>query len=643
MKRKLLLIVASLLVSGMMFAQDLHWSDETLGNVYDNNTHITGRCYLDDVLVSDRATVEVAAFVGDVFRGSKLLVNAWPNSDLGYFVWTNYFYTTTGEAVTFKAYDHESDILYDLCDVTLYTQDADHGSRQDPVLFHFTKTEQPTYGPDYPWEPSNDYDGQGMLVVAQIQINGVNVDRDTYEVGAFCGEECRADSYLPDQTMLDDFTDDELGYFAFLTVMGNDGDEINFYLYDLESDEMCPVKCYTTVTLANGGELGLDIYGDDIFVLNFVTEQTFEKEILAYTENGGYYLIASPIGEVDPDNVENMRTNTFDLYYFAQEGDGEGNEWINIKDGNTNLVTGKGYLYANSENVTLKFKGFPYDGDGNVSLRNDVGDNTTTTLGGWNLVGNPFADTAYITVPFYTMNSDGSKIVAGEGSKIAPMEGIFVDANEVGEVLNFSTSPAKNKSQIVLNVIRDRGTIIDRAIVRFGEEKTLVKFTLNENDTKLYIPQDDKDYAVVTCGEAGEIPVSFKADHNGSYTINVSAEELDVNYMHLIDNLTGTDVDLLQNPTYNFNAQTTDYASRFKLVFATGANNDDVFGFYSNGNWIINNDGDAILQVVDVTGRIMSNEEIHGSFSKRIEAAPGVYMLRLVKGNDVKVQKIVVK
>ena len=39
----------------------------------------------------------------------------------------------------------------------------------------------------------------------------------------------------------------------------------------------------------------------------------------------------------------------------------------------------------------------------------------------------------------------------------------------------------------------------------------------------------------------------------------------------------------------------------------------------------------------------MSNEEINGSVSKHIDAAPGVYMLRLIKGKDIKVQKIVIK
>ena len=58
---------------------------------------------------------------------------------------------------------------------------------------------------------------------------------------------------------------------------------------------------------------------------------------------------------------------------------------------------------------------------------------------------------------------------------------------------------------------------------------------------------------------------------------------------------------------------------------------------------MINNDGDATLQVIDLTGRVLSSEAIHGSVSKAIQAAPGVYMLRLINGNDVKVQKVVVR
>ena len=107
--------------------------------------------------------------------------------------------------------------------------------------------------------------------------------------------------------------------------------------------------------------------------------------------------------------------------------------------------------------------------------------------------------------------------------------------------------------------------------------------------------------------------------------------------------MTGADVDLLETPGYTFEATTSDYASRFKLVFATGSSTEDSFAFYSNGNFIISNEGEATLQVVDVTGRIMMSETVNGSASVNVNAAPGVYMLRLINGDNVKVQKVVVR
>ena len=142
------------------------------------------------------------------------------------------------------------------------------------------------------------------------------------------------------------------------------------------------------------------------------------------------------------------------------------------------------------------------------------------------------------------------------------------------------------------------------------------------------------------------MPVSFKAAENGTYTLSVNVENMDVDYLHLIDNMTGMDIDLLQTPSYSFEANTTDYTTRFRLVFSTitsiGENNDS-FAFFSNGRFIVSNEGQATLQVIDVTGRIVSDEIINGTCSVSVDTTPGVYMLRLVSGNNVKIQKVVVK
>lgn len=370
---------------------------------------------------------------------------------------------------------------------------------------------------------------------------------------------------------------------------------------------------------------------------------TFKKEIAGYTAGSKdhYYLIASPVGEINPVEVDQMFANSFDLYYFDQQST---QEWINYKAGSFNLVPGKGYLYANSANITLSFTGFPYSGDGQVALTFANG----TAFEGLNLIGNPFAKTAQIDHAFYTMNTDGTDIIAGSGN-VGAMEGVFVNATTANQTVTFTpvakseTTLNNGTASVVMNLSQNRGSVIDRAIIHFGNGNTLPKFQLFEGNTKLYIPQNGKDYAIVNSEDHGELPLNFKAERNGSYTLSIQIENATMGYLHLIDNKTGNDVDLLVCPSYTFDAKTTDYASRFKLVFATGEASDEHFAFFSNGNLIISNDGMATLQVIDINGRILSSESINGCHSTSLGVASGVYMLRLISDDSVKNQKIIVK
>ena len=637
--KKLIMIVTALMLSGMMFAQEYHWTAPN-SSLYDYRNHITAQVKIDGVLQASDA-IEIAAFIGDEVRGVIRLLEPYPVGLPGqYYTYLTIFANQPeiGQTITLKAYDHDTDTEYVNCQQTFEFSGAEeyqYGGIESGLYLEFVSEQILPFGPDYPWIQSSSYSGNGMALTAQIQIDGELVDRATWEVGAFCDNECRGD-----KTPLTDWTDLNMGYFVDMNILGNNGDIIDFYLYDTEAGSVLRAKCFTTVELVNDTYIGQDVF-NDLFVLNFVTEQTFTKEIEGYAEDsiGHYYLIASPIGEVDPENVTHMLENSFDLYYFNQSSD---LEWINYEgtDGNYNLLPGKGYLYANSGDVTLTFTGFPYYGDGEVTLAYDA----NARFAGWNLVGNPFANTAYIDREFYVMNEFGTEIITGEGNSVEAMEGIFVVAETDGETMIFSTEEPNRGASLTMNITQNRGAAIDRAIVRFGEESTLPKFMLNENNTKVYISQDNKDYAVVSVNsDMGEMPVSFKAAKNGTYTLSFSNEEVSFSYLHLIDNLTGVDVDLLETPSYSFDAKTTDYATRFKLVFATGNATDDSFVFFSNGNWVINNDGKAIVQVVDVTGRILKSEQMEGSYSMSINAAPGVYMFRLISGNDVKVQKVVVR
>lgn len=99
-------------------------------------------------------------------------------------------------------------------------------------------------------------------------------------------------------------------------------------------------------------------------------------------------------------------------------------------------------------------------------------------------------------------------------------------------------------SNSTLNI--EGGTIKDCQATNQGG--AIYKFMLNPDATKLYIPQGGKDYAIASVGGDGvhtvstEMPVNFKASENGTYTITVNTDHVEMSYLHLIDNMTGNDV-----------------------------------------------------------------------------------------------------
>ena len=372
----------------------------------------------------------------------------------------------------------------------------------------------------------------------------------------------------------------------------------------IESDYVAEAKKITfegtptpTLTIADGGQLMTD---------NSVTA-TVKKNITGYgagneEDKANYYLIANPLSSSVYSSsfaTVGLTTGNYDLYSWSYSSS-DGLEWRNYETSSFSLYNGTGYLYANENNVELTFTG-------TVKANNEDEEKTPSyystnpdeyEFNGWQLFGNPFVCNAYLNdanenLAFYRMNPEtGAGFIVATGA-IAPMEGIFVQATATEQSFKFSRNQSDNsRGQLNINLSKagTRGvSLADNAIVRFGEGSTLEKFSFRENSSKVYIPMEGKDYAVVNAGQVGEMPVSFKAEKNGSYSLSFTSQEVSFSYLHLIDNMTGNDVDLLANPSYSFDARTTDYESRFRLVFATGSSaTDDNFGFINGmGNLCI--------------------------------------------------------
>ena len=485
-----------------------------------------------------------------------------------------------------------------------------------------------------------------MTAIIQIQIDGVEQTSNSFEIGAFNG------NIITGAERIGCYGSQ--GYYrAYLSIGGVGGSsyEVTFKLYNHQTD----VELENYSISYDGAPYTFNWVGETTIgnnkkplVINFLTSsnRTYTKEIVGYGNNtGGYYLIASPIDDVNPAEIDGMIADpaeNYDFYWFDQTQD---LEWINYKSGTFNMVSGMGYLYAHKNGVTLNFTGTPIEGPTyDVSLVKD----DEARFPGWNLVGNPFAEhTAYIDRPFYVMNYSGTEILAQSVSRgIAAMEGVFVIATEDEETLTFSsTEPTKTGKSLTLNLINGEG-VIDRAIVDFAEDHSLPKFQLRKNSSKVYIPKNGQDYAVVHGKGLGEMPINFKASQNGIYSLTANNENVRMKYLHLIDDITGTDVDLLDNQVYAFNARTTDPENRFRLVFICDESNEEngTFAFIDfSGNIVLNGpDSHASLQIIDVTGRMIRvyTDVAHNISTNGFPA--GIYVLRLINGDNVKVQKIVI-
>ena len=650
MKKLLLLLVTSILFSTALQAQSSytsHYDPDGTFDLYQWESSMPYTCfvYINNNQVTENPQAwELAAFVDGELRGYEFMKASGK-------VFLQ-IYGEDGEEFTLKLYDHLNDKEYTDCEEAPITINTNYTG--STVAVHFVEEDDGEITYPFVIEPAVTVEFNcNHQLYAVIQINGVDIlpaDTNRWEMGLFSGTQCRGTTKDTWALTPPIFTHDLEANMLFY---GHKDEELQVVLYDKENGCFFTGR-YVTSTIAATKECE-DILGTgrEPMIFNFLLP--FEKEIIGYdptAENPNrYYLISSPIGQVSVDSVENMTNNEFDLYYFKQDPTDEvGLEWINYEgpDGGYDMEVGKGYLYANSVTDTLRFWGSAYDGEGIVTL--DKKEGPTVEFPGWNLVGNPFGVTAYIDRPFYTMNEEGFEVVTGSGNSVAPMEGIFVIAEYDGEAMEFSKEDPNAKSeQLVVEVKQNRGNVIDRAIVRLDESRTLPKFMLHANSTKLYIPQNNKEFAVVQSTKDSEVPVNFKASQNGTYTLSVNYENVEMQSMRLIDNMTGANIDLLNTPNYQFNATVNDMESRFTISFKsnTSVNTQEVFNpisYLNNGQLIIVGiEGESELQVIDMLGRVISTNMINGEYNQMLKQTPGVYTIRLVNNDNIYVQKIVVE
>ena len=367
----------------------------------------------------------------------------------------------------------------------------------------------------------------------------------------------------------------------------------------------------------------------------------------------GWYTIASPVNGADVSVV--TTTANYDFYKYDEAE----YKWLNQKvaaHGITTFEQGVGYLYATSEDKQGSFAGTMKATNANIEKDLSYAC-TVASLKGFNLMGNPFTRNltngdvklgdSYLTT--YYVVEGGSELVARQIDTypIKPGQGFMVQATAENQKLVFNPGSAKGHSANngYISIAVGNESFNDMAYINVANGNTLRKMTLNADSPKVYVMNNNLDYAAARVeGLSGSMPVCFQTKNIGTYTITIQANELDVEYLHLIDNVLHEDIDMLLEPSYSFIASGHDYAARFTLVFKANANIDeievnDIFAYQNGSDIIVNGNGE--LQVFDVTGRMVMNTKINGIQTVNVPAT-GMYIFRMV-GESVQTQKIVVR
>ncbi len=345
-------------------------------------------------------------------------------------------------------------------------------------------------------------------------------------------------------------------------------------------------------------------------------------------------------------------------------------EWISIQEGKPSiaydLVCGVGYIFRRARTVIL---GLPMNrvaptGDYNFNAKFLGGRALNyrcpnSNLRGYHLIGNPYQHAIYKGVAFddgviknflpgyYSLNGDGSWQAHPDSDPIAPMQAVLVrlDPNGDGTLLFHDTEVAPSEGGKGLKCTLSGEGRQDVAYARLTVGASLSKMAHLDAEAPSLSIQGN---AIASLGDSCQgFPLTVSAA-TGEYTIAVEAQEA-VPYLHLLDRMTGKDVDLLLQPFYTFRHMgASSLSDRFEVRLSPRANRLDDEGC----RFFVCQDGDAIivttsqtslpamLEVYDAMGRRISCHTVEGTETQ--VAAPvhsGVYVLRL--GGQS--QKVVIK
>ena len=363
------------------------------------------------------------------------------------------------------------------------------------------------------------------------------------------------------------------------------------------------------------------------------------------------------------------------------------------------LTPGRGYLVATDDECLLEASGTLNPADGTSDVTIPVTRQAAYRTG-YNLLGNPyqayldfdaFADVnkalwggTKANASYLILDKDGYTYYAYSGSAntitanqyLHPHQGFMIVATASGTAtftngMRSTTAAAFRGEHVdypLVNLIAtEEDGNRDITTIELGRPEAggaFKQYNMHLGTGCIYTHYEDDDYAIAfTLPGLSEIGIRFETDEDAAYTLTWDMENGEFSYLHLIDNMTGSDIDCLTATEYRFTSRPSDYKSRFRLVFEyTGIDEPEgdgpstgsgTFAFMMGNELVVNcgpstgsgTAGTATLQMFDMTGRLVMEKTVCGTQTTTVlpELTAGVYVLRLSDKNGTKVQKIVIE
>lgn len=649
MKRFLIILVAGLLLPASLFAQHTRsghdWTVHS--SSYSFNMTVIAQVQLNGTVDSE---LEIGAFCGEECRGTA--TSQYETSLSRYNWYLTIHGDTEGDPISFFVRKQGVELEAVTAYSTTFSINGIIGNPINPQIINFT-TSAPQNNYLLVTDPSQLVAGRNYLFSATEVLdvtNAMAITLDSWTINVSADGSATLRNVSNDETLNGYlFVQCEFIYGVHATLNITDATA----LYVVPSDSILTVNELSTV---NAGNLILED-GAQLVNASPNVQATLQKNITAYADVDdaeGYYTLAAPLNSTEVASSSNMTVFDYDLYEF-DETDLVHEEWRNYKAaGNFDSFTpGRGYLYANSHDLTLNFFGTMNNSNENITLT--YTDARNDELVGCNLIGNPYPHVIYkgqggaiddtrLADGYYLLSYDGAWQAKTCTDPIQPGVGILVMAFEAGDFTivktnNQATTESKNRRDLGndrgrLSLSVSNGASKDVAYL-YGEKdgRGLKKIShMNSRVPELSFYCNRERYAIASYDD-DEAFMDIRFDNRvaATYTLTWDVADWHGEHPYLIDNITGAEIDLLSMSDYTFEATVHEHPYRFKMVFGDAIE--------ESGSALPVLQGEGPIQVFDMTGRVVMRKDSVSTLSTE-GLAPGVYLVRWIDGNT---QKIVVR